>query len=103
MDPFHSFAAYPTQTLTEQTLLTLSDSDPKAALERALGYRGLAMVDFAKTVLPTEVEIDTVLRAAGSIPAQAEALVAEIPPHRKGFVLRSLVWLVKLGVLKVCR
>ena len=38
MDPFHAFAAYPTQTLTEQTVLGLVDADVDTAL-RTLAYR----------------------------------------------------------------
>lgn len=101
MDPFHAFAAYPTQTLTEQTVLGLVDGDAETALKRTLAYRQLAMVDFAKVVLPSEAEIGAVLQAAASGPKAAVALIAAIPAERQAFVFRSLVWLVKLGVLKV--
>lgn len=102
MDPFHAFAAYPTRTLTEQTVLGLVDGDADTALKRTLAYRQLAMVDFAKVVLPSEAEIGAVLQAAASGPKAAVALIAAIPAERQAFVFRSLVWLVKLGVLKVC-
>lgn len=101
MDPFHAFAAYPTQTLTEQTVLGLVDADVDTALQRTLAYRQLAMVDFAKVVLPSEDEIRAVLQAAAVAgPQAAVALVAAIPAQRQAFVFRSLVWLVKLGVLR---
>lgn len=104
MDPFHAFAAYPTQTLTEQTVLGLVDADVDTALQRTLAYRQLAMVDFAKVVLPSEAEIRAVLQAAAVAgPQAAVALVAAIPAQRQAFVFRSLVWLVKLGVLGVLR
>jgi len=102
MDPFHAFAAYPTQTLKPQTVLGLVDGDADRALERTLAYRQLAMVDFAKVVLPTEAEIRAVLQAAAAGPKAALELVAQIPAERQAFIFRSLVWLVKLGVLKVC-
>ena len=102
MDPFHAFAAYPTRTLTEQTVLGLVDGDAETALKRALAYRQLAMVDFAKVVLPSEDEIRAVLQGAAAGPKAAVALVAGIPGERQAFVFRSLAWLVKLGVLKVC-
>lgn len=101
MDPFHAFAAYPTQTLTEQTLLGLLDTDADTALKRALAYRQLAMIDFARVILPSEAEIQAVLTAA-STPKPAAALIASVPAERQAFVFRSLVWLVKLGALKVC-
>jgi glycosyltransferase involved in cell wall biosynthesis len=100
MDPFHAFASYPTQALTPQTVLTLMDANAEAAVQRALAYRQLAMVDFAKFVLPTEAEIVSILNTAAQ-PQTAQALVAGIARERRAFVFRSLAWLLKLGVLRV--
>jgi len=102
MDPFHAFASYPTRTLSPQTVLGLVDGDADTALQRTLAYRQLAMVDFAKVVLPGESEIQAVLQAAAAGPRPAHELVAAIPAERQAFVFRSLAWLVKLGILKVC-
>jgi starch synthase len=101
MDPFHAFASYPTQALTPQTLLALVDANAQVAVQRALAYRQLAMVDFAKVILPTEAEIVSVLNTAAQ-PQTAQALVAGIAQERQAFVFRTLAWLLKLGVLKVC-
>jgi glycosyltransferase involved in cell wall biosynthesis len=100
MDPFHAFASYPTQALTPQTLLALVDANAQVAVQRAMAYRQLAMVDFAKVILPTEAEIVSVLNAAAQ-PQTAQALVAGIAQERQAFVYRSLAWLLKLGVLRV--
>jgi glycosyltransferase involved in cell wall biosynthesis len=100
MDPFHAFAAYPSRLLTPQTLLALVDADADAALARVRAYRGLAMVDFAKAVLPGDDDVQAVLAAATG-PREAQALVQDIEAPRRPFVFRSLAWLVKLGVLKV--
>ena len=99
--PFHAFASYPTHSLTPQTRLALVAADADVAITRALAYRQLAMVDFAKAILPTEAEIRAVLTAAGNGPKAAGELVASLSTERQAFVFRSLVWLVKLGVLKV--
>ncbi len=100
LDPFHAFASYPTQTLAPATLLVRTDPDANTALARTLSYRQLAMVDFAKAALPSDEELQMVLNAA-SQPKPAFELIATLPPERQAFVFRSLVWLVKLGVLKV--
>jgi starch synthase len=100
MDPFHAFASYPSQSLTPQTRLALVDVDVNVAITRALAYRQLAMVDFAKLILPSEAEIRAVLQTAKSTGAALEWVQA-IPDDRRPFVFRSLAWLVKLGVLKV--
>ncbi|MEY4642148.1 MAG: hypothetical protein RLZZ227_2142 [Pseudomonadota bacterium] len=102
MDPFHAFASYPTQALTAQTLLGLVDADLATALQRVLAYRKLAMIDFARVVLPSAAEIEKVLTAAASGPKVAAELVASISAERKPFVFRSLAWLMKVGLLKVC-
>lgn len=100
MDPFHAFASYPTQALTPQTRLALVDADANTAITRALAYRQLAMVDFAKVILPSEAEIRAVLQTATSTGAALE-WVQVIAEDRRPFVFRALAWLVKLGVLKV--
>lgn len=102
LDPFHGFAAYPTRTLNAGSLLALVDDNAQEALNRTLAYRQLAMIDFAKLILPSEAEIRTVLQVAAVGPKPAQDLVAQIDPGRRGLVLRSLAWLVKLGILKLC-
>ncbi len=102
LDPFHAFASYPTQTLTPQTLLALVDADASTALARVAQYQTLAMVNFAKLVLPTDAEVQALLAGVAAGPESAGALIAAIAPERQAFVFRTLVWLVKLGVLKVC-
>lgn len=101
MDPFHAFAKYPTQVLTQQTLLSLVDIDVQTAIARTVAYRKLAMVDFAKEVLPSLAEVQLVLEAATFGPKAAVELIQAIPAQRQAFVFRSLAWLLKLGILKV--
>ncbi|OGA99008.1 MAG: hypothetical protein A3E79_03605 [Burkholderiales bacterium RIFCSPHIGHO2_12_FULL_61_11] len=101
MDPFHAFASYPTHSLTPQTLLGLVDADAQTAFARVGAYRQLAMVNFAKVVLPTEAEVQAVFDAAASGPKAAAELIQAISAERQAFVFRALVWLGKLGVLKV--
>ncbi len=101
-DPFHAFAAYPTQILTPETRLELGADDLETAVQKVNTFRQLSMVSFARLVLPEEVEVTTVLEAAAASQVTAIDLIKNIPEHRRAFVFRSLVWLVKLGILKVC-
>jgi hypothetical protein len=100
MDPFNAFGGYASRTLTPQTLLALTDGNANAALKRITAYRELAMVDFARAVLPTADEVRLIIEVAGEGPKPAGALVEGIPAARRPFVFRGLAWLVKLGVLK---
>jgi alpha-maltose-1-phosphate synthase len=97
MDPFHAFANYPTHTLTPETLLVRVDKDVEVALKKVAAMRALAMVDFAKLVLPTEEEVRLVLSAPEATAAERVAAISE---ERRPYVLRALAWLMKLGVLR---
>jgi starch synthase len=100
MDPFYAFASYPTRELGPQTKLSLVGSQEQA-MQRVKEMLQLRMVDFARVVLPSDAEIEAVLSECTLEPRSAQELVMRIGPERQAFVLRSLVWLVKLGVLKV--
>jgi hypothetical protein len=101
MDSFHAFASYSTHKLTPSTVLTLVDSSLDLAIKRIHSYRSLAMIDFAKFVVPTTNEINSVLEIAAKGPIAAINLIENIEVERKPFVFRGLVWLLKMGVLKV--
>jgi glycosyltransferase involved in cell wall biosynthesis len=101
MDPFFAFESYPTQTLKPNSVLALVDASATESLLRVNQYKGLAMVNFAKLVLPTDAEIAHVLDAAAQGPCNAQALIQGIEPSRQAFLLRSLAWLLKLGVLRL--
>jgi len=101
MDPFHTFTSYPTQTLGAQTRLALADPSADLGAGRVAAYRELAMVNYAKLVLPTEAEVHQVLAGLSDGPAPAGELVRGFEAARQAFVFRSLTWLVKLGVLRL--
>jgi alpha-maltose-1-phosphate synthase len=97
MDPFHAFASYPTHTLSPETLLVRVDEDVEVALKKVAAMRALAMVDFAKLVLPTEEEVRLVLTVPEATAAERVTAISE---ERRPYVLRALAWLMKLGVLR---
>ena len=59
------------------------------------------MVNFAKLVLPSDEEVAQLLSTAAKGPCSAQELLHSIEPSRQAFVMRSLVWLLKLGVLRL--
>jgi hypothetical protein len=78
-------------------MLVRMDADVEVALKKVTAMRALAMVDFAKLVLPTEEEVRLVLSAAEATAAERVAAISE---ERRPYVLRALAWLMKLGVLR---
>ena len=101
IDPFFAFESYPTQTLKPTSMLALTDLSVPDAQQRLNQYKTLAMVNFAKLVLPTDEEVASVFKAATHGPVSAQAMLETITPSRQAFVLRSLVWLLKLGLLRL--
>ncbi len=100
LDPFHTFDSYPTKTLSKDVSLSLVDSSVESALSRIRIYLNLQMVNYAKFIIPNENEIISVLQAASNGAKTPHSLIAEVPSERRAFVLRSLVWLVKIGILE---
>ena len=103
LDPFDAFAAYPTAQLTPETLLCLSDSDVDTAWRRITAYRKLAMVNFAKTVLPPEDEIRQLIEAASQGACSVGDVADVVSPSRRIEVSRAIIWLVKLDILRIVR
>jgi len=101
LDPFHAFAVYPTRQLEPQTLLAPSIEDVERLLQRVDSDRQLAMVDFARIVLPTREELRQVMEVAAKGPRPAADLVQGIAEPRRAHVFRALAWLVKSGALRV--
>ena len=101
LDPFYAFASYPTTILAPTTQLTLVDETLTSAMLRAEQYLNLAMVNFAKQMLPTSVEVNAILLQVGQESQTAEQLIQSFPDNRRAFLFRSLAWLVKMHLLKV--
>ncbi len=103
LDPTISFANYSTYHLHPATLLTLTEPSAADALSKLSQYRHLDMVNYASFIIPTEDELKQVFeRAEASLPngCSAQDLVCDIEPRRRPYVLRSLAWLCKLGLLQ---
>ena len=101
MDPFYAFASYPTQMLHAQTKICLVDASAKLALNRLHAYKQLVMVGYADFIMPLKQEIDDVLRRLEKQSHTVEMLITELEASRKPLVMRSLVWLLKLGILRL--
>lgn len=98
LDPSIGFSSYPTTQLTQETTLRLA-MPVDDALRLLAELKTLRMVDYAKLVFPTDEEINEVLSTASERPRPASELLVSIDPARKPYVLRSLAWLAKLGIL----
>ena len=100
MDPFTAFAAYPSAALSPDTPLALAQGDPAAALERLEALLSLSMVAYAAPILARREELQELLRGAARGPLPARELVAGLPGPRRAIAFRSLLWLLKLDLLR---
>lgn len=97
-DPFHMFADHPSGPLTADTQVALARplADGEAAgLMDLPGVRNLA------ARLPEAPEVEAVLAAVTAAPRSVDALLAGIPPERRPFVERGILWLAKFGCLRL--
>ena len=101
MDPLWSFSNYPTKILQVDMKFSLVDSDAHSALARYKSITSLDMVNYAKIIIPTESEVSNIFEALNSGPKTAQVLIENFLADRKYLVLRSLVWLTKIGLLKL--
>lgn len=100
MDPFASFRNYPSRALAPGLLLSLVDTDPDVAMARAMSYRKLAMVNFAKAVLPADAELRAVLQSLARGPIAVSEVLGYFAADRQATVMRGLVWMVKLHLVR---
>lgn len=103
LDPFFSFSAYATHTFSADTVIALVDETSDLALARAKSYLRLAMVNFAKLVLPSENELIHVLNALSSGPTHVKDILQGVAVDRHAFVLRSVGALLKLGIVRLAK
>jgi len=101
MDPFHAFASYPTHTISSNIFVDKVDQNIKSSLKTALELRNSKMVNFAQYVLPKEEEIQLILNEIEKGSNSVKDIVENTPEKRKPYLIRSLGWLIKMGLLKV--
>ena len=70
-------------------------------MQRLDDYLKLAMVNFAKYVIPNSDEISLIINGLGNGPRSAEILIQPISNDRKAFVFRSLGWMAKIGLIRI--
>jgi starch synthase len=101
MDPFESFASYPSFNATEKTRFKLADENQHIALDRYKSFLNLAMVNYAKYLIPTQDEISKILSYLTSGSKSMAEVAALFSNDRQAWIARSLIWLLKIGVLKL--
>lgn len=97
-DPFRMFEAYPTAALGQGDIVALARAlAPGEAAE--LLRRPSVHRDAAR--LPSLAEAEGILAGLAAGPCSVGSLLAQIPPERRPFVERGILWLAKFGLLRL--
>lgn len=103
IDPFYSFATYPTRALSPNTRLALTWPDLGLATEQVDRLLQLEMVSSVFDTLLTRAELQAVLQSCAREPKKASLIVADLPAERQAHAFRTLTWLLKLNILQLAK
>ena len=100
MDPFSSFSHYPSSLLTLDTVVGRTLEEEDLALKRLEELFQLEIISFAKGILLPLEELSEILCRVDPKGSKVKTLI-EKSGERASFQLRALVFLCKLGLIRV--
>lgn len=103
LDPFYSFASYPTGRLTDDLMLRVPGANLEDARTRLESYRKLAMVSFADEILPSVSVLTKILEGACPDPITVCGLLdlGEKQESSRSATRAGIAWLLKVGLLEI--
>lgn len=102
LDPFYSFASYPTTKFLPSTFLELSDVSFEVARDRFEALALLSMVNYTSKIFISEKMVYEVLQILSYAPSSCNQLAETLSIFSKNNIklFRTLAWLLKLGILR---
>ena len=98
-DPFRMFAGYPTECLTETTMLAPADGMTWAAAQPLMAS---SVIRFASGILPRPEEVERIMATlAERRQCTVNELLADVPAGRRPHMERGLTWMAKYGLLTI--
>lgn len=99
LDPFISFASYPSDILSDAHIVAATQGADGARLQALLQS---PLISFVKPVAPDPDDCAKILaHLQRSGPLSVADILAEAPDSRRGRIERGLAWLAKLGLLSI--
>jgi alpha-maltose-1-phosphate synthase len=100
-DPYQAFASYATAALSANDRIALTPGAGVAAFDALVGH---ALVKFAARVNPPLEEMHRLIETIGrNQGATVATLARDWPEERRAITIRSLIWLAKLGLVRITR
>lgn len=97
-DLFAMFSGHASRTLAPDMTVRLADPDPVYAIGQ---LRRLSIATLARPIMLDDFQVDRMVRRLEKAPATVADLLAALPPEAATPALRSLMWLVKYGIVAV--
>jgi starch synthase len=97
-DPYQAFAGYATSTLGANDVIELAPGATPAVFDSVAGS---AMITFGKAVNPPAAEMHRVLETLKDGGRSVAQLAQDGPRGSQAFRARSLLWLAKMGLVKI--
>jgi len=99
LDPFLLFGGYSTEWLTGSTVITLTPGQSWRSVQDLLKVQ---LAVYGGSALPTSSELELVIEGLSKVRQTSVAdLIASIPPGRRPFVERGMLWLAKYQVITI--
>ena len=101
LDPFYGFASYPTAKLKLHSVVMLLDANAGLAVHRLRAHLRLEMVKYVAEVMAPQQQLELLLQCLDQGPVPLHHLLRElrIKPDGAPLLLRSIAWLIKLGII----
>jgi hypothetical protein len=97
-DPYQAFASYATTTLDSRDVIELA---PGATPEAFDAVTSSALISFAKAVNPSTAEMHRLLEALKDGSRTVAQLAQDWPQGSQTLRARSLLWLAKMGLVRI--
>lgn len=100
LDPFHAFEGYASRSLGADLRFELVDPDLAGGIARLGAYLDLRIVNYALQVSLPKQGLELILKAVAEAPSNTGQIAARFPARAAGLVIRSVVFLLKLGLIR---
>jgi glycosyltransferase involved in cell wall biosynthesis len=98
-DPYQAFAAYATAALSANDRVSLAPGTDIGAFDAIVGH---ALVAFAEKINPPRAEMHRIMETVGRHGGVTVGTLASgWPEERRALYVRSLIWLAKLGLVRI--
>ena len=100
IDPFYAFSSYPTEQITQESIVSLNNQTFENAIKKAIEIRQIKMFKYAEYILPSTEEIHVILESLIEKPKQIKEIVQSFKEEKKKvYVFRNINWLIKAGII----